>query len=97
MPKRNGFRTDSHGSTGSVGFEERSVGRASESMNDLDREESGRFDQMIQRNPMGSVLTGFGLGLGFGLAVTLLISRRRQETWFERTHTRSHAAFARAV
>ena len=61
------------------------MGRASESMNDLDREESGRFDQMIQRNPMGSVLTGFGLGLGFGLAVTLLISRRREETWFERS------------
>jgi hypothetical protein len=54
-------------------------------MNELDREEGGRFDQMIQRNPMSSVLAGFGLGLGFGLMVTLLISRQRQQTWFERT------------
>ena len=54
-------------------------------MDEFDREEGGRIDQMIQRNPMSSVLTGFGLGFGFGLAVTLLISRKREETWFERT------------
>jgi hypothetical protein len=30
-------------------------------------------------------LTSFGLGLGFGLMVTLLISRRREESWLERT------------
>ena len=85
MPKRNGFRTDHPGSEGGVGFEERDHGRASESMDELEREESGMLGQVIQRSPMSSVLTGFGLGFGFGLAVTLLISRRRQETWYERT------------
>ena len=52
---------------------------------ELDREDGGRIDHLIQRNPMSSVLTGFGLGLGFGLVVTLLFGRRRDETWFERT------------
>ena len=85
MPKRNGFRTDHPGSEGGVGFEERDHGRASESMDELEREERGMLGQVIQRSPMSSVLTGFGLGFGFGLAVTLLISRRRQETWYERT------------
>jgi hypothetical protein len=88
MPQRNGLRPDHTGSPRSevaVGFEERGPIQRGESMNEFDREEGGRIDQMIQRNPMSSVLTGFGLGLGFGLAVTLLISRRRETTWFERT------------
>jgi hypothetical protein len=87
MPKRNGFQTErpgSPGSLGAVGFEQRGAGQGDESMNQLDREEGGRIDQLIQRNPMSSVLTGFGLGFGFGLMVTLLISRQRQQTWFER-------------
>jgi hypothetical protein len=85
MPKRNGFRPDRIGSEGAVGFEERRPSDEGESTNESDRKEGGRIDQMIQRNPMSSVLTGFGLGLGFGLVVTLLISRRRDPTWFERT------------
>jgi hypothetical protein len=51
-----------------------------------DVEESGlreRADHLIARNPEISVLTGFGLGLGFGLVVTLLLTRR-EETWYER-------------
>lgn len=88
MPKRNGFQTDrpgSPGSLGAVGFEERGPGQRGESMNELDQQDGGRIDQMIQRNPMSSVLAGFGLGFGFGLMVTLLISRQRQQTWFERS------------
>jgi len=88
MPKRNGFRTDypgSLGSPGAVGFEERGQSEGGESKNERDREEGGRIDQMIQSNPMSSLLSGFGLGFGFGLMVTLLISRRRDQTWFERT------------
>ena len=88
MPRRNGFQTEhpgSPGSSGAVGFEQRGPDQGDESMNQLDREEGGRIDQLIQRNPMSSVLTGFGFGFGFGLMVTLLISRQRQQTWFERT------------
>jgi hypothetical protein len=88
MPQRNGFRPDRPGSShseGAVGFEERGPSQAGESMNEIDREDGGRIDQMIARNPMSSILTSFGLGLGFGLMVTLLISRRREESWLERT------------
>ena len=34
------------------------------------------------RNPLTAVMTGFGLGLGFGLAVTLLFTRR-ERSWYE--------------
>jgi ElaB/YqjD/DUF883 family membrane-anchored ribosome-binding protein len=44
------------------------------------RERAGEF---VSENPYSSVLTGFGLGFGFGLVVTLLLSRR-EETWYER-------------
>jgi hypothetical protein len=86
MAQRNGFRTERLSSSeGAVGFDERSQGQGSEPPGELDREDGGRIDQLIQRNPMSSVLTSFGLGLGFGLMVSLLISRRRDESWFERT------------
>jgi hypothetical protein len=88
MPKRNGFRpelTRSFGSERASGFETPGATAEGDSMDELDREEGGRIDQMIQRNPMSSVFAGFGLGFGFGLMVTLLISRQRQQTWFERT------------
>jgi hypothetical protein len=88
MPKRNGFPTErpiTPASRGAVGFEARGSSEGGESMGALEREEGGRIEQLIQRNPMSSVLTGFGLGFGFGLMVTLLISRQRQQTWFERT------------
>jgi hypothetical protein len=68
-----------------MGFEARGSSEGGESMGALEREKGGRIEQLIQRNPMSSVLTGFGLGFGFGLMVTLLISRQRQQTWFERT------------
>jgi hypothetical protein len=38
---------------------------------------------MVHRNPLGAVMTVFGLGLGFGLGLTLLLPRREQ-SWFER-------------
>lgn len=41
------------------------------------------FHHMIADRPYTSMLTGFGLGFGFGLLVTLLIARR-EEGWFER-------------
>jgi hypothetical protein len=68
-----------------VGFEERRSDQGGESMSELEWEQDGRIDQLVRRNPLSSVLTGFGLGFGFGLAVTLLISRRREDTWFGRT------------
>jgi hypothetical protein len=88
VAQRNGFRPDrprSSHSEGAAGFEERGPSEGGEAMNEVDREEGGRIDQIIERNPMSLVLTGFGLGLGFGLMVTLLISRRREESWLERT------------
>jgi hypothetical protein len=85
MAQRNGLRTDRPSFEGAVGSVERGPSQEGESISELSREECGRIDQMIQRNPMSAVLTGFGLGLGFGLAVTLLISRRREQTWLERT------------
>jgi hypothetical protein len=51
-----------------------------------DDRESGlreQADQFVAQNPYSSVLTGFGIGFGFGLVVTLLLSRR-EETWYER-------------
>ena len=67
------------------GFEERDqVERVNQWMRSSEKK-GGMLGQVIQRSPMSSVLTGFGLGFGFGLAVTLLISRRREETWYERT------------
>jgi ElaB/YqjD/DUF883 family membrane-anchored ribosome-binding protein len=39
-------------------------------------------DHFVAQNPYSSVLTGFGIGFGFGLMVTLLLSRR-EETWYE--------------
>jgi hypothetical protein len=38
---------------------------------------------MVSRHPYTTVLTGFGIGFGFGLFVTLLLTRR-EESWFER-------------
>jgi hypothetical protein len=45
-------------------------------------EERGRVGGFVARNPYSTVLTSFGIGFGFGLFVTLLISRR-ESTWFE--------------
>jgi hypothetical protein len=46
-------------------------------------EELGRVGEFVGRNPYSTVLTSLGLGFGFGLFVTLLISRR-ESNWFER-------------
>jgi hypothetical protein len=46
-------------------------------------EELGRVGGFVARNPYSTVLTSFGIGFGFGLFVTLLMSRR-ESTWFER-------------
>jgi len=46
-------------------------------------EEMGRVSEFVARNPHATVLTSFGIGFGFGLFVTLLISRR-EASWFER-------------
>ena len=45
--------------------------------------ENGGPLRFVQQNPLTSVMTGFGLGLGFGLAVTLLMTRR-ELSWYER-------------
>ncbi len=45
-------------------------------------EEYARSLELVRRNPLSAVMTGFGLGLGFGLAVTLLVTRR-EPTWYE--------------
>jgi hypothetical protein len=43
----------------------------------------GAVGGMVSRLPYTTVLTGFGIGFGFGLFVTLLLTRR-EEGWFER-------------
>jgi len=42
-----------------------------------------RAEGMMARNPGNSLLVGFGLGFGIGLAVTALLTHR-EETWAER-------------
>jgi hypothetical protein len=87
MPKQNGLQSGRgrlQGSSGPAGFEEGGPEQEEQSASGVDRQDSGRIEQMIERNPLSAVLTGFGLGLGFGLTVTLLISRQRQQTWWER-------------
>jgi hypothetical protein len=49
-----------------------------------DQEESGAVDRIVGRHPYTTVLTGFAIGFGFGLFVTLLLTRR-EESWFERS------------
>jgi hypothetical protein len=44
---------------------------------------AGPIVQIVQSNPFSAVMTSFGLGLGFGLALTLLVTRR-EPTWFVR-------------
>jgi hypothetical protein len=64
-------------------------GRRSESGPDDKEMTDSRDDQdgaplgLVRRNPITAVMSGFGLGLGFGLAVTLLITRR-EPSWYER-------------
>jgi hypothetical protein len=48
-----------------------------------EQEEFGSMGGILRRHPYTTVLTGFGLGFGFGLFVTLLLTRR-EESWFER-------------
>ena len=42
-----------------------------------------RMSGMVSDRPYTSVLTGFGIGFGLGLFVTLMLPRR-EEGWFER-------------
>ncbi len=46
-------------------------------------DELGQVGEFVGRNPYATVLTSLGLGFGFGLFVTLLISRR-EPSWFEK-------------
>ncbi len=52
------------------------------------REEFGhryrRAEGAIARNPGQSVLIGFGLGFGIGLAITAMLAHREEETWADR-------------
>ena len=51
------------------------------------RGEMGRWggvQDMISERPGTSLMTAFGVGFGLGLLVTVLLSRREEETWFER-------------
>ena len=43
----------------------------------------GAAEDVVERHPYTTVLTGFAIGFGFGLFVTLLLTRR-EESWFER-------------
>jgi hypothetical protein len=93
VAQRNEFRTARpHAPTNERGgeFEEGRNGGAlrdhnygRESAAGWERDEAGAIGQIVQRNPLTSVMTGFGLGLGFGLMVTLLLTRREQ-SWYER-------------
>ena len=56
-------------------------GREEESWGD--QEELGATGGIVGRHPYTTVLTGFAIGFGFGLFVTLLLTRR-EEGWFER-------------
>jgi len=47
-----------------------------------DRDGLGMVDGVIARHPYSTVLTSFGIGFGFGLFVTLLLTRR-ESSWFE--------------
>jgi hypothetical protein len=47
------------------------------------RGDMGRVQGVAARHPYTTVLTSFGVGFGFGLFVTLLLTRR-EESWFER-------------
>ena len=40
--------------------------------------------QAVTERPYSSIMTGFGLGFGLGLIVTLLLARDEEESWFER-------------
>jgi len=55
---------------------------------DATREELGhRYRQaegMIARHPGQSVLIGFGVGFGVGVLLTLLLSRREEDSWYDR-------------
>jgi hypothetical protein len=39
---------------------------------------------MVSERPHASVMTAFGVGFGLGLIVTVLLSRREEQGWFER-------------
>jgi ElaB/YqjD/DUF883 family membrane-anchored ribosome-binding protein len=43
-----------------------------------------RAEGMMARNPMPSVLIGFGIGFGLGLALTAMLAAPEEETWAER-------------
>src|SRR5262245_8717290 len=43
----------------------------------------GSIGEIVQARTCTTVLTSFGLGFGFGLAVTLLLTRR-EISWYER-------------
>ncbi len=55
---------------------------------DTTREEAARHyrraEGMVGRNPMPSVMIGFGIGFGLGLVLTTLLSHPEEETWADR-------------
>jgi hypothetical protein len=44
----------------------------------------GRVREFVADRPQASLMTAFGVGLGLGLLVTLLLKREEEESWFER-------------
>jgi len=93
MAQRNDFRTARPGpptkerggefEEGTHGGVYRHENNARESEARWQYEKAAAIGQIVQRNPLTSVMTGFGLGLGFGVVVTLLLTRREQ-SWYER-------------
>ena len=43
-----------------------------------------RAGEVVARNPGQSVLLGFGAGFGLGVLLTVLLTRREEESWYGR-------------
>ena len=93
MPQQSEFRPSHQNATASrrsSDLENRSQRGAQRVSNQEDEPEAsdetgegGPICHAVQSRPLASVMTSVGLGFGFGLVVTLLLSRPRQ-SWFER-------------
>jgi hypothetical protein len=68
---------------GAAGLRRQNNGADGHDTEEQERDDLDSVRQVVARYPYPSLLTSFGLGFGFGLAVTLLVNRR-VPSWFER-------------